>query len=375
LKIVNVEPVVIDVPLEQSVQTSFGEMKRRTNVLVKIESDTGEFGIGEIWNNFPSWGVYEKISTLKNGITPLLLGEDPTEIGKINHKLFKNLTVLCKQWGALGPMYHSISGVDMALWDLLGKHYQLPVHKLLGGKLQDEIEVYASGLGPILLPELVIKHQEMGITNYKLKVGKDVDTDLRNLKRLREMIEPNDRLMIDANQAWDRRTAVDNLKKFKSFELAWIEEPIHCDDIEGLNYIREKTGILVAAGENVYGRGQARKALEKHALDIIQPDLSKNGGITESKIIAEIANSFEVPYAPHFLGGAVCFAASLHFIASVAGGVILEMDANPSPFRENLFVTPFSVKNGKVKVPNEPGLGFELDSEFVKHYQISINEL
>jgi L-alanine-DL-glutamate epimerase-like enolase superfamily enzyme len=375
LKIVKAEPIVIDLPLEQAVKTSFGEMKRRTIVLIRIEADTGEFGIGEIWNNFPSWGVYEKVSTLKHGITPLLIGEDPREISKINHKLFSALTILGLQWGALGPMYHSISGVDMALWDLVGKHYHLPVHKLLGGKLHDEIKVYASGLGPILLDELVIKHQEMGITNFKLKVGKDDDHDLQNIKRLREIIQPNDKLMIDANQAWDRRRAVKNLTKFKSFDLTWIEEPIQCDDFEGLRYIREQTGIPVAAGENIYGRGQARKALEQHAIDIIQPDLSKNGGITESKIIAEMAGSFEVPYAPHFLGGAVCFAASLHFFASVSGGVVLEMDANPNPFREKLFVHPLSVKNGKVKVPDKPGLGFELDNEFVDYYKVNIIEL
>jgi L-alanine-DL-glutamate epimerase-like enolase superfamily enzyme len=375
LKIVKVEPIVIDVPLEQPVQTSFGEMKRRTNVLIRIEADTGEFGVGEIWNNFPSWGAFEKISTLKHGITPLLIGEDPREIGRINHKLFSELTILCMQWGAIGPMYHSISGVDMALWDLVGKHYNLPVHKLLGGKIHNEIEVYASGLGPKLIDELILKHKEMGVSNYKLKVGKNTELDLQNLKKLREIIGLENRLMIDANQAWDRRSAVKNLLKFKEFDLTWIEEPLPCDDIEGLRYVREQTGIPVAAGENIYGRGQARKALEKEALDIIQPDLSKNGGISESKMIAEIASSFNVPYAPHYLGGAVCFAASLHFFASIPGGVILEMDANPNPFREKLFVHPFKVNNGKVKVPDQPGLGFELDYDFVNFYRIDMNEI
>lgn len=375
MKIIKVEPIVIDLPIAPPVQTSFGVMTRRTNVLVRIEADTGEFGIGEIWNNFPSWGAIEKVATLKYGITPLLLGEDPREISKINQKLFNVLKVLGLQWGAIGPIYQSISGVDMALWDLTGKHYQLPVHKLLGGKLHDEILVYASGLGPKIVDELVMKHQEMGITSFKLKVGMDTDLDLRNLRRLREIIGSDNKLMIDANQAWDRRNAVRNLIKYQSFDLTWIEEPVQCDDLEGLRYIREQTGITVAAGENLYGRVQARKALENQALDIIQPDLSKNGGLTESKIVVEMAKSFEIPFAPHFLGGAVCFAASLHFIASVAGGVILELDANPNPFREKLFTAPLVVKNGRAKVSDLPGLGFELDQEFVEFHKIPIKKL
>ncbi|WP_462410610.1 mandelate racemase/muconate lactonizing enzyme family protein [Neobacillus sp. Marseille-QA0830] len=375
MKIVNVEPIVIDLPLDRPVQTSFGEMTRRTNVLVRIEANTGEFGIGEIWNNFPSWGAHEKVSTLIHGVRPLLLGEDPREIGKINHKLFKKLTTLCLQWGAVGPMHHSISGVDIALWDLIGKHYGLPIHKLLGGKIHEEVEVYASGLGPTLSDELVLKHQEMGITSFKLKVGKDTALDLQNLKRLRDLIGPVGKLMIDANQAWNRQSAIQNLLQFTPFDLTWIEEPIPCDDIEGLRYIREATSIPVAAGENIYGRKQARKALELEAVDIIQPDLSKNGGISESKIIAEMAGSFDRPYAPHYLGGAVCFAASLHFFASVPGGLILEMDANPNPFREQLFTNPFIVKDGKVKIPEQPGLGFEMDQEFVDFYTVDYKQM
>ncbi|HWO76136.1 MAG TPA: mandelate racemase/muconate lactonizing enzyme family protein [Bacillus sp. (in: firmicutes)] len=375
MQIAKVEPIVIDMPLERKVQTSFGEMDRRTNVLVRIETDTREYGMGEIWNNFPSWGVFEKVTTLKYGIAPLLVGEDPRDIGKINQKLYSKLTVLCRQWGALGPMYHAISGVDIALWDLVGKHYGLPIHQLLGGKLSDEVEVYASGLGPVLLDELVTKHQEMGIRYYKLKVGKNSRVDLQNIKRLREMLNQNQHIMIDANQAWSRNEALENIRQYKDFQLMWVEEPIQCDDYEGLRLIREKTDMTVVAGENIYGREQVRKALEMGAIDLIQPDLSKNGGISECKVMVEMASSWDIPYAPHFLGGAICFTASLHFIASIPGGVILEMDANPNPFREKLFVEPFAVKNGKVKVPDGPGLGLEIDYDFLNFYKKDINNL
>ncbi|CAG7616839.1 D-galactarolactone cycloisomerase [Paenibacillus allorhizosphaerae] len=350
-------------------------MDARTTVLVKVETDTGEYGIGEIWNNFPSWGVYEKVTTLKHGITPLLIGEDPLDIGEINAKLFRALTVLGLQWGALGPIYQSISGIDMALWDLKGKHMGKPVAQLLGGHDRQPVQVYASGIGPGEIENLIESHQEMGVSAFKLKVGKNDEQDFRNLQKMRGMLQPDDKIMIDANQAWDRENAIRNLQRFKAFNLTWIEEPLRCDDFNGYRFVRESTGIPVAAGENLYGERHARMALENRALDIIQPDLSKNGGISECRAMADIARSADVPFAPHFLGGAVCLAASLHFFSAVPGGVLLELDANPNPFREKLFTTPFVVKDGKLAVPQGPGLGMELDPEFVEHYRIDVSSL
>lgn len=373
MKIAKVEPIVIDMPLEQPVRTSFGEMNRRTNVLVRIEADTGEYGIGEIWNNFPAWGAYEKIATLEYGVAPLLIGEDPLDIAGINRKLHQALSVLGRQWGAVGPIYHSISGVDMALWDLSGKHWRMPVYQLLGGKRREAIGVYASGLGPRLSEDMVIRQLETGVSAFKLKVGHDRELNVRNLARLREIIGPDDRLMIDANQAWDRGSAIAHLRLYEPYRLEWVEEPLRCDDYEGMRQLREQTGIPVAAGENIYGSDQARKALEQRALDILQPDMSKNGGLTEALAAAGAAGDYGAPCVPHFLGGAVCLAASMHFCAGVAIETMLELDANPNPFREKLFAEPFVIRGGKLKVPDRPGLGFELDPEFVEHYRVNIH--
>jgi D-galactarolactone cycloisomerase len=373
MKISKVEPIVLYMPLEKPVVASFGKMTARTIVLVRIETDTGEFGIGEIWNNFPAWGMHDKVASLKHGFEPLLLGEDPAEIGKINDKLFRALTVLGLQCGALGPIYHCISGIDMALWDLLGKHKGQSVAQLMGGRLHEEVQVYASGLGPDDFEDKVKRHQEMGFTAFKLKVGKNDDQDFRNLQKMREMIGDEAKLMIDANQAWDREAAIRNLRRFQSFNLGWIEEPLRCDDLEGMRIVRESTQVPLAAGENMYGEGHAALALEQQAIDMIQPDLSKNGGISESRRMADIARRHNVPFAPHFLSGAVCLAASLQFFSAVPGGVILELDANPNPFREKLFTKPLLVKDGKLPVPEGPGLGFELDQDVIDYYQITVS--
>ncbi|MEN1969886.1 mandelate racemase/muconate lactonizing enzyme family protein [Lentibacillus sp. N15] len=375
MKIIDIEPIVLTLPLQNPVVTSFGSMNTRTGIYVKVHTDTGEFGIGEVWNNFPSWGIYEKIATLNYGMKPLLIGEDPRNIRNINNKLFSSCEILGLQWGATGPIYQSISGIDLALWDLLGKHCHKPVYKLLGGGNVSEIEVYASGLGPTGFETLVEKHKEMGIKRFKLKVGTGLDKDLAHVKKMREILDIEDQLMIDANQGWDRRTAIEHLNQLNQFQLSWVEEPVRCDDLEGLKIVRDATGLCIAAGENFYGRKHALQALNAGAIDVIQPDLSKNGGITESRIVAEMAHSWEVPYAPHFLSGAVCFAASLHFMASVPDGMILELDANPNPLREKLFTKPFVVNKGKIAVPDKPGFGFELDEEFVNYYRIDLDEL
>ncbi|WP_067623149.1 mandelate racemase/muconate lactonizing enzyme family protein [Alicyclobacillus acidiphilus] len=375
MKIVDVEPIILQVPLDVPVVTSFGSMTSRTTVLVRIEADTGVYGIGEIWNNFPSWGLYEKLATLKYGMIPLLIGEDPTQISNIHDKLLRAHTVVGLQWGALGPIYHSVSGIDMALWDLLGKYRGEPVAKLLGGPVQPSVEVYASGLGPGPFEDFVEQHLAMGVNAFKLKVGKDHQLDLANLQRLRKLVPETARVMIDANQAWDRRTAIRVLQQYRAYGLTWIEEPLRCDDPEGLAIVRHQTGIPTAAGENLYGVRQVRQALEKHGLDVIQPDLSKQGGITASRSIVEMAASWEVPYAPHFLGAAVCLAASIHFAAALPGNTILELDANPNPLRERLFTRPVKVVDGRIAVPEEPGLGFELDREFVQFHQVPLRDI
>ncbi|WP_206916757.1 mandelate racemase/muconate lactonizing enzyme family protein [Alicyclobacillus suci] len=170
MRITKVEPIVLQVPLTHPVVTSFGMMTSRTCVIVRVEADTGQQGIGEIWNNFPSWGVYEKVATLKYGIAPLVVGEDPRDIRRIHQKLRNTYTVMGLQWGAIGPIYHSMSGVDMAIWDLLGKHVGRSVAHLLGGVVHESVQVYASGLGPGSFEEFVEQHLEVGITAFKLSV-------------------------------------------------------------------------------------------------------------------------------------------------------------------------------------------------------------
>jgi L-alanine-DL-glutamate epimerase-like enolase superfamily enzyme len=357
------------------VRTSFGLMRSRTNVLVKIETDEGITGIGESWTNFPLWACEERKATLLKGLRPLLIGEDPRNISFLWEKMHR---VLMRggaglQWGAPGPLMQAISGVDIALWDILGKSIGAPVFRLLGGIQPGRIAAYASGLGPERFEPYVEAALQKGYSAFKLKVGFGRDKDLRNLVRMREIIGPDRRLMIDANQAWrSAGEALDHLNAYRDFALSLIEEPVPADRLTELRKIREQRIAPIAGGENVYGRTGFRQTLGAEALDIVQPDLTKTGGISEARIICQMAWAWEIPYAPHMFGTAVGLAASLHLLASTPNGLCMEVDANPNPLMDNLLKKqPFEFREGGFDFAGDlPGLGIELDKEVVKEFEL-----
>ena len=375
MKITDVIPVVLSCPLETEVRTSFGRMQSRTNMLVKIETDEGITGIGESWTNFPHWVCEERKATILKGIRPLLIGEDPRNISFLWEKMHR---VFMRggaglQWGAQGPLMQAISGVDIALWDILGKSLGTPVFRLLGGIGTGKIAAYASGLGPEGFEPYVVAGLKEGYSAFKLKVGFGREKDLKNLKLMREIIGPDNRLMIDANQAWrNAAEALDHLDLYRDFDLALIEEPVPADRQAELRKIREQRIAPVAGGENVYGRAGFRQTLGAEALDVVQPDLTKTGGISEARIICQMAWAWEIPYAPHMFGTAVALAASLHLLASTPNGLFMEVDANPNPLMDRLLKKqPFAFRDGGFVFAGDlPGLGFELDGEVVKQYEV-----
>jgi L-alanine-DL-glutamate epimerase-like enolase superfamily enzyme len=242
--------------------------------------------------------------------------------------------------------------------------------KVLGGECLSEVPVYASGLNTHRLAETVAEHQRLGFRAFKLRVGADEAQDRLNLETLRDMIQEGDSLMIDANQAWDLATALRRLGDYREYGLRWIEEPVICMQMDDMRVIREETGIPVAAGENYYTPAMFAEAVQRGSVDLIQPDASKSGGISDMVAAIEAARQVrDIPYAPHCLNSAVCLAASIQLFAAVPGGAILEFDSNSNPFREKLFSEPFRIEKGQVAVSMKPGLGYELDEQFVEYHR------
>lgn len=369
MQITAVEPVVLGLPLEEPVTTSFGAMTHRYAILVRIETDSGPVGWGESWSNFPGWSPRERVYTIAEGLAPLLMGQDPRQIAWLHEKMMAGMSRLALQWGALGPVHQAISAVDIALWDLLGKEVGQPVCQLLGGR-PCSVPVYASGLGRNDPVRLAVPLLDQGVTAVKLKVGFGPEIDLRNLTAVRECLGSERLLLTDANQAWDLRTAGQMLSLMSPFDPFWLEEPLPANQIAEMAELRRSTSIKVVAGENAYGRAGFRALLEARAVDFVQPDVCKTGGLTEARAVCQMAASYGVPYAPHYLGGAIGLVASLHLCASTPGFWRMELDVNPNPFRSELVGSVLTVRDGCLSVPDGCGLGVEPTPALIERYRV-----
>ena len=339
---------------------ALGEMRWRNGCLVEITTDAGVVGIGESWVNFPAWAPAERVATITEGIRPLLIGETVDDPRRLQRKLLTRLQRIALQWGAIGPIYQAISGVDLALWDLAGKLEGVPVWKLLGAPRQDLVPAYASGLGPDNPGEQAQAAVEAGFAAVKLKVGFGRERDLANLEKVRAAIEDCP-LFTDANQGWSLDEARAMSPALAEAGARWIEEPLSVDD-DAWDEVGQVFPMPVAGGENLYGAREFSRWLEGGRLQVLQPDVCKCGGITAAYDILTSPSAAQARLAPHYFGGAVGLAATIHLFAAlpIERRVMVEYDINPNQLRESLLDEPLLV-GGQLRVPDGPGLGIKLN--------------
>ncbi|MCL8207091.1 MAG: mandelate racemase/muconate lactonizing enzyme family protein [Actinomycetia bacterium] len=342
--------------------SSLGQRTDRVWCLVAVHTDEGVTGYGESWVNFPAWAPQERRATLLAGIRPLIIGEDPTQVTVLHARLEAALGRVGLQWGSPGAIAQALSGVDLALWDVTGKLYGVPVYRLLGGGAA-RVPVYASGLGPGLDEDVVRQHQAWGIHVFKVRVGFGREQDIEAVARLREWVGPAATILVDANQAWTPREAVDRIGALEPYGIAWVEEPIRADDLDGYKWVAARVRVPLAAGENWYGLRTFAGALQSGAVQIIQPDVTKVGGLTAGWAIARWAAAWGCRWAPHFLGHRVGLLASAHLMAAVPGGLWLELDTAPNPLRTASARDPLVIREGQLDLPDRPGWGVDLDED------------
>jgi L-alanine-DL-glutamate epimerase-like enolase superfamily enzyme len=264
-----------------------------------------------------------------------------------------------------------MSGIDVGLWDILGKVRGVPLYQLLGGKCRDKVPVYATALYPEE-PWKVAKRArgfaDQGFHGVKIKVGFDLDQDIRIVRAVREELGRDFVVMTDANQGYSLDVALKASDAFADCGAYWLEEPLFVEDIDGHATLREKARTPIAVGENLHMSYSFENFIERGAVDFVQPDVARAGGITEIRKISALAANHNVPVSFHTWGDGVALAASVHLSAALKDCIVMELDYTCNPLREELLREPFKVENGYLIPPEKPGLGIELDQEAVQRF-------
>jgi D-galactarolactone cycloisomerase len=348
-------------PIRTPVQTSFGIMRDRPALYVRVEDHDGAVGWGEVWCNFPACGAEHRANLLDTVLAPLLLARAYASPAEAFAHLTDRTEVLAIQSGEPGPMAQAIAGIDVALWDLCARRAGQPLWRYLGG-LADRVGVYASGINPDRPQDIAAARRDEGFRAFKLKVGFGEAHDLGNLAALRELLGADAPLMVDVNQAWDVAEACRMAPLLREFGLAWLEEPLRADR-PWSEWVRlaQATDIPLAAGENLASTAAFEAAMADAPLAVLQPDLAKWGGISGCWPVIAQARASGLRYCPHFLGGGVGLMASAHVLAAAGGDGLLEIDANPNPLRTLLSQPLTRIVDGGCALGDAAGIGVTPD--------------
>ena len=381
IKVTKIAVHVIKCDLDIPFAFSQGWVKKRSATLVEIKTNEGITGWGEA---FCQGLEPPEISAavIENSLSELIIDKNPLDIELLWHKMYNQT----RDFGRKGSVVAAISAIDIALWDISGKYYEKPIYQLLGGSFRKKIKPYATGFyrlngqGEVSrLAEEAIQHYENGFDHMKVKLGFGIDDDVKCMEGIRKILEnKKTTLMIDTNHAYGLTEALQLGEALKDYNLRWYEEPVIPEDIKGYAELKSKLKIPIAGGENEHTLYGFRNLFENNCLNIAQPDIGSCGGITATKHISVLAQSFGIEVNPHVWGSAVAQSASLHVLASLPIAhhslfpreePILEYDQSSHPFRKELLKEPICLENGYVNVSDKPGLGIEVNFEIVKKYK------
>jgi D-galactarolactone cycloisomerase len=355
-------------PLMTPVVTSFGEMRDRPALFVRVEDGDGQFGWGEAWCNFPSVGAEHRARLINEMLGPMLAGRAVTHPSDVFEYLSAATSVLALQSGEAGPFAQCIAAIDIALWDLFAKRANTPLWRTLGGT-SPRMRVYASGINPTGSVRQAEAAMRRGHRAFKLKIGFDTAGDRANLRALRRLVGEAF-LAVDVNQGWGIEAALQLAPALEEFNLAWLEEPLRADrPWSEWRSLQKRLTIPLAGGENISGRENFAAALKEGVLTVVQPDAAKWGGITGCLDVARDVLASKRHYCPHFLGGGIGLVASAHLLAGSGGGGLLEVDSNDNALREDLCGAVADIRDGETVLPEAPGLGVEPDVKAIEKYR------
>jgi D-galactarolactone cycloisomerase len=355
-------------PLTTPVITSFGRMKDRPTVFVRVEDTDGNVGWGEAWCNFPAPGAEHRVRLVNEVLAPSLVGFKVTEPSAAFERLTRGTSVIALQSGEAGPFAQSIAGIDLAVWDLHARRENAPLWKLLGGAKR-EIKVYASGINPVDSERTAEAVLGRGYRALKLKIGFDPAGDRANLTALRRLVVEG-MLAADVNQGWTITQALELAPQLEPFGLAWLEEPIRADrPRQEWKQLHEKARFSLAAGENIASHAGFADVLAEPILGVVQPDIAKWGGLSACAGIARDILTSGKMFCPHYLGAGIGLLASAHLLAGVGGDGLLEVDCNENLLRDRFCGPVLDVRDGMIELGDEAGLGITPDLASIEQYR------
>jgi D-arabinonate dehydratase/D-galactarolactone cycloisomerase len=367
MRITDIRVFPVSARIEKPIRTATFSYQTKDVAIVEVHTDEKVTGVGECFSRF----VPEATKLIiEKGFKPMLIGEDPFDVGVLWRKMYN---VMRPRGHSRGFAIEAISGIDTALWDIMGKALDMPLYKLLGGSFHKRIKVYASSIMLGETQDLVQqaqKYVDQGFRAIKMKIGYGIAADIEKVRAVRQAIGNDVDLMVDANCAYNVSTAIELGRKLEKCDIYWFEEPISPENVDGYVEVSKALDLPIAAGESLFTRYDFRDIIVRHAVDVIQPSIARAGGISEIRRIIDIASIYDVPIAP-FTGlcSAVGLAATLHISASTPDFLIQELETLPNPLRENLLTERIDLqRDSYLEIPDKPGLGVEVSQHSLKEY-------
>ena len=359
---------VVNLRFEYAVEDRFrsagGECDARVTSLVLVQTDTGEVGVGSTYSH-P--GLVYLI--VRDQLAPMLRGEDPAQIDRLWEMMYR----LTRWYGRKGAALSALGGVDMALWDLLGKAERTPVWRLLGAR-QGTCPVYASALlwkEDEALAQEAVRHIDDGFRRVKMRLGRSEERDIQAVQAVRRAVGWDNDVIVDASMRYHLDLAQRVGRSLSEQKVFWYEEPFAPEDIDAYAGLRGTIAVPVAAGENEFGMQGFAELIRAGAVDIVQPDASRCGGISEVRRVGQLAGEHGLRVATHSWSDAVAILANAHVVAALPNGITVEMDRTGNPFVDELLVDGLSVEDGQLQLGENPGLGLELNREVVDRFRVT----
>lgn len=371
LRITAVEVVHLRLPSVDAAQCD----GTQDTALIFVRASDGTVGVGEVDSSpLVAKAVVDAQPShlIARGLRSVLLGRNPLDIDALWDAM-----VAATRYFSGGATMHAISGVDIALWDLAGKVFSVPVARLLGGPRSDRLIAYASALMPDTPDQAAAAAESFVQEGYRAMkfgwgpIGQDLKFNEQLVRRIRSAVGDEISIMIDAGRVWDTKTALQMASMLESYDIGWLEEPVQPDNLAGYRELSRRSTLTIAGGEQESSYSSFERLVDEGELDLLQPDLGRCGGLTAGRRIAWLAHTRHRRIVPHAFKSGVLVAASTHFAAAIPNGGMIEHTASTSPIARDLVRRKINFTDGYVSVPlDRPGLGVEVDEDVMERLRV-----